>query len=167
MHNKLFLVCPFSCMENFIRTNYGADVFFITAMATVSQFHEIEYTEVIKNVIACENINQIFIVNDTSCRFINRVLNGEKTFGTAAEKNIQNIFINNYSFIMHQSSEIDKAKALAELNIKHQAFSMMENELFKPQITRKKIHIKGLITTKSENKIVELKLHTDKLYSLN
>lgn len=159
MSSKLFLVCPFSCMEPFIRKKFGNNIFFITSMATESQFHNIPYLEFVKNTIACENISQIFIVNDTSCRFINGILTGKKSLGTAAEENIQNVFINNYSLIMRQPSIADKAKTLAALNIKQQALEIWQNELFKRQIIQQNIHIRGLITNKSQNKIIEIALN--------
>ncbi len=160
---KLFLVCPFSSMEHFIRHNFGDEIIFMTAMATESQFHEIEYSEAIREIIVCENIEEMFVVNDTSCRFINGVLRGDKFCGTAAEKSIQNILIDNYSFVMQHQTLSDKVKALAALNIKQQAFEICANELFKPLIIQRGIEIKGLITTKSENKILAISLHSHEL----
>ncbi len=163
MNNKLFWVCPFSCMENFLRNNFGNECYFITSMATKSQFHEIEYLEAVKKLIIYEDITQFFIVNDTSCRFINSILKGDKTFGTPAEKNIQNILIDNFSIIKRQHSMAAKAKLLAQLNIKQQALEIVENELFNPLIIQNNILIRGLITTKSENIIKEISLITHEL----
>lgn len=167
MENKLFLVCPFSCVENFIRKKYGTNSFFITSMAAQSQFHDIKYLETIKETMTTENIRRLFIVNDISCRFINRFLKGERILDTPAEKNIQNIFIDNYSTIMRQPSLTEKAQVLAALNIRQQAHEILENELFKSHMLRNKIVVKGLITTKSKDKIVEINLFTDDLSIVN
>ncbi len=163
MNHTLFIVCPFSFMETFLRTRFGNDIFVLTTMTAESQFHEIEYIEVIKDTIIRENITQIYIVNDTSCRFINGMLKGETDFGSSAEKNLQNIFIDNYSFIMGQPSFFEKVKTIAALNVKQQAMEIMENELFKLQFNQNNIIVKGLVTTRSENKINEIKLFRNEL----
>lgn len=150
-------------MENYIRDKYGDDIFFITGMATECLFHEIEYLEIIKDLITREKITEIFIVNDISCRFINSLIKNEKPFGIPSEEKLQNIFIDNYSLIMHQPSIADKAKTFAELNIRQQAVEIMGNELFKSQIIQNNLQIKGLITAKSENKITEIKLNAYEL----
>ena len=46
MSNKLFLVCPFSSMENFIREKYGDNVFFMTAMAAILNFNSEEISAI-------------------------------------------------------------------------------------------------------------------------
>ncbi len=155
MSNKLFLVCPFSCMENFIRQKYGEDVFFLTAMAAAFQYSEEEYVAAIKDFITRENITEILIVNDTSCRFINSVLKKEKGFGTPVEKIIQEILIDNFPTIMQNQSLIEQQKQLASLNIKQQAKEIMKPELFLQQIIQNKICIRGVVTAKAENILIE------------
>ena len=90
MNNKLFLVCPFSCMENFISNKYGDDVFFITAMGTIFQYDETEYLETIKQFIDRENITEIFVVSDTSCRFINNALKNDLVLEVILKRLLKN-----------------------------------------------------------------------------
>ena len=145
MNNKLFLVCPFSCMENVIIQKYGDDVFFITGIAAGLQLNEEGYAAVIKDFISRENITEVFIVNDTSCRFINNVLNNENSFGTHSETVIQNLFDENFYSLLKGKTLNEQQVILAELNIKRQAKEMMKPDLFLNQITKGKICIKGLI----------------------
>ena len=156
MNNKLFLICPFSQLEHFIREKYGDDVFFITAPGAVFQFEDVNYTEVMRDFINRENITDIFIVNDTSCRFIKSVLEKEKGFGTFSEEAIINLLIDNYSVVMQTQSLIEQKKTLAELNIRRQVSEILSNELFLQTIIQENVGIKGLITTKAENKLIEL-----------
>ena len=156
MNNKLFLICPDCHLEYFIREKYGDDVFFITALGAVFQFEDVNYTEVIRDFINRENITDIFIVNDTTCRFIKSVLERKKGFGTLSEEVMINLLIDNYSVIMHNKSLIEQQKSLAELNIRQQAKEIMKPEMFQQQIIQNKISIKGLITTKAEHKLIEL-----------
>ena len=92
MNNKLFFICPFSQLEHFIREKYGDDVFFITTLDDVFQFEDANYAEVIRDFIKRENITDIFVVNDTSCRFIKSVLEKEKGFEIFSEEIMINLF---------------------------------------------------------------------------
>lgn len=155
--SKLFLVCPFSCMESFIHEKYGDNIFFITAMASVFQFQQENDLDFIKDFIKRENVTEIFIVTDTSCRFINSILKKEKGFGTKAENIIQNLLLKNFSKFIQHKSLIEQRKYLATLIIRHQAQEVMKPELFLQQIFENKINLRGLITTKGNNEIIELK----------
>ncbi len=156
MSNKLFFICPFSQLEHFIREKYGDDVFFITALGAVFQFEDVNYTEVMRDFINRENITDIFIVNDTSCRFIKSVLEKEKGFGTFSEEAMINLLIDNYSVVMQTQSLNEQKKKLAELNIRRQVKEILSNEMFLQTIIQENVRIKGLITTKAENKLIEL-----------
>lgn len=159
MKNKLFFICPFSQLEDFIREKYGDDVFFITALGAVFQFKDVNYTEVMRDFINRESITEIIIVNDTSCRFIKSVLEKEKGFGTFSEKVMINLLIDNYSVVMHNKPLIEQVQTLAELNIKRQVKEILSNELFLQTIIQENIRIKGLVTTKSEHKLIEFNLN--------
>lgn len=66
------------------------------------------------------------------------------------------LLIDNYSVVMYNKSLIEHQKSLAELNVKQQSKEIMKSELFQQQIIQNKISIRGLITTKEENKLIEL-----------
>lgn len=158
MSNKLFLVCPFSRMENFIRQKYGDGIFFITAMAAVFQSEEQEYLEELKALIERESITEIIIANDTSCRFINSILKKENGFDSTAEKVLQEIFNDHYSDIIQHKSLHEQQGTLAMLNVKHQANEMLKSILFQ-QNHSNKIKFTGLVTTKTSNRIKEIKFN--------
>ena len=161
MNNKLFLVCPFSCMENFIRQKFGDNVFFITAMAAVFQFNETEYLKSIKDLIEREEIQEIIIASDTSCRFINGVLNDEKEFGSYAETQIKNILLENVDGLTNSNRIADKQKIIAQFIIKNQAQELSKHYLFRSEILKNKIVVKGIVTTKSNNEIVEINFNNN------
>lgn len=167
MPTKLFLVCPFSFMENYIHRKFGNNIFFITSITAEANFRKIDYLETIIDFIRREKIDEIIIVNDTSCRFLNCVIKNENTLGSNAEKNLQDLFIDNYSSIIQYATILERVKKLAELNIMHQANEILENELFKQQIITNGIEVKGLITTKSENKIIQILPNKYELASIN
>ena len=156
MNNKLFLVCPFSCLENFIREKYGKDVFFITAMGTIFQFEGEEYLESIKRFIDRENITAIFVVSDTSCRFINNALKNEIGFGSYSETVIQKLLKENYALVMNEKIIEQQQIKLAELIVNYQASELKKSECFQQEIILKKILIRELVTSKKTNQIIQL-----------
>jgi carbonic anhydrase len=158
MKNKLFLVCPFSCMESFIRAKFGEDVFFITAMGTIFQLKETHYLESVKSFIARENIAEIFVVSDTSCRFINNALTNAKNSGSYSEKVIQKLLNDNYAHVMHEKTTEQQQLKLAELIVGYQSAEIKKSNIFQQQIIQKEIKIKGLITTQKTDQIIQLTL---------
>ncbi len=160
MRPKLFLVCPFSGIENFIRNRYGEDVFFLTSMGAVFQFQEKEYLQIVKEFIDRENIAEIFIVSDTSCRFINNALKHRLGYDSYSETVIQTLLKRNYTDVMKKESMAEQQIKLARLIINHQANEIMKHNLFEHQIIENKILIKGLITIKEINHVVELTFNT-------
>ncbi len=153
--NKLFLICPFSNMENFIRRIHGTDVYFMTAMATAFSYERDDIRK-IADFLDRRMITNIYIVNDTSCRFINGVIEQKKNSGSDAEKNLEVLLMENQKIIMKQSTTFDKVKTLTELNIIEQILNLREHDLIMSVVEKNKISIKGLITTKLSNTYVEV-----------
>lgn len=147
-------------MEIFIRQNFGNDVFFMTSMATVVQFNS-EDISALELFIERENINEIIIVNDTACRFINAALKNEKQFGSHAEKIIKKIVLENNVALYKITSEEEKRKLIAKAIINNQLHEMVKHNTIFSKISINKITVKGIITTKSINEIIELNFHNN------
>jgi len=162
MSNKLFLVCPFSDVENFLRNEYGENIFFITSIAAIFEFKDPGYLSMVKHLITEEGIDEIIIVNDTSCRFIRAALNNESGFGTHYETIIRQLIDQNMPTINTISEFDDKVIKLEELNIKRQAEVMRNNHLFGNEIINRTIHIGGLITNKTKNHIINIDIQYQK-----
>lgn len=145
-------------MEGFLRQEYGDDVFFITGMATVLHVDE-EVVSVIKLFIEKNSIQEIIIASDTSCRFIKGFLKSENQFGSYAEMQIKNIMLDNNDTLSKTTSEAEKQKIIATSIVKKQAQEICRPNLLLSEILKNKINIKGIITTKSKNEIIELNLN--------
>jgi carbonic anhydrase len=159
MNNKLFLVCPFSCMEIFIRNKYGDDVFFITATGTVLQLGKKEYFETVKVLIDRNNITEIFVVSDTSCRFINNTLKNESGSGSYSEMVIQNLLTDNYALVMNEKAIEQQQIKLAKLIVNYQAAELKKTDYFRQKIIQNKIKVRELVTSRKTNQIIELSLN--------
>ena len=145
-------------MENFIRQKYGDDVFFITAMAAVFQSDETEYLQEIKYLIHRENITDIFILNDTSCRFINSVLKNENGTDTPCEKVLQQLLKDNATSIIENKSLLEQQIALAGINVKHQAKQILKSNLLQSTLSDK-IKLTALVATRTNNNIIEININ--------
>ncbi|MFT5778226.1 MAG: hypothetical protein ACI837_001182 [Crocinitomicaceae bacterium] len=120
MSNKLFLVCPFSCMEPFLRSKYGNDIFFLTAPGAILSSQNYGDDEAIRDFIVREKIATVYIVNDSSCRFINGIIKNDKLFGLPAEKIIEDIYIDYYLSDFKNQSLANQQLKLAELTSRNQ-----------------------------------------------
>lgn len=164
MNKKLFLICPDSQVEQFIRQEYGREVIFLTALGAVFNFGEINYVEAISDLLQTETIEEIIIVNELSCRFMKSILDKEKGFGTRAEQVMLDLYIDNYSHIMAGHSLHDKKQRFAELNIRRQASEMLSNELLLSQISSAQISLKGLITAKAKGQLEVVNIGLQEIY---
>lgn len=164
MKNRLFLICPDSQVEPFIREQYGQSAFFLTALGAVFNFKEINYVEAVADLLQKEAIEEILIVNDLSCRFMASILEQKKGFGTGAEQEMLELFIENYSSIMAGPTLNGKKLKFAKLNIHRQAFELMSNELLLSRISQAKVSLKGLITAKAQGQFKEVNINLQEIY---
>lgn len=153
--NKLFLICPFSNLEHFIRRIHGIDVYFMTSMATSFNFDR-EYIKMIADFLDRKMITHIYVVNDTSCRFMNGMFENKMSSGSEAEKNLEALFMDNHKIIMKQSTISEKVKLLSEINIQKQISNIREQDILLSIIDKNNICIKGLITNKAAKTYIEL-----------
>ena len=77
MKRKLFFICPYSFLEPFLIRNFGEDTYFITALGIVFNLKEGGNADMLLEFIIRQNIDEIYLVNDVSCFFINKVLKNE------------------------------------------------------------------------------------------
>lgn len=155
MANKLFIVCPFSGLEAFIRKKYGNEAFFLTYAGTVLETHDFVYNLGVKHLIFKEKIKTIYIVSDTSCRFINSIIKRKQLAGLTCEKVIEELYIEYYFSYFQSQPLFAQQYNLAELNIQTQINKILNYKLFKDFISESGIEIKGIITSKENNLIKE------------
>lgn len=162
--NKLFLVCPVSQMEPFIKDRYGWDGYFLTAPGAVFNFQEIDYSEALRDFLERTDIKEVFIVNDTSCPFIKSILEKEKTYETKAEQVLLNLLMDNYSQIMARASLAERKILLATMNIQRQALDLFSNELLQPILKHLQIRVTGILTTKGKGWLKEVNVKLQENY---
>ncbi|MBC5993682.1 carbonic anhydrase [Pontibacter cellulosilyticus] len=156
MKNKLFLICPHSKLEHFLGSKYK-NAYFLTALAAAFKLNEHTYIEELIDFIERESVEEVIVVNDVDCQFIESVLSKKKGYGTYAEEVLVDLLIDNYAEVMSGSSvEVQKEK-LAELNVQRQIQQLLSSEYFLQQVVLQKIKIKGLIASTAEGKLTAVK----------
>jgi hypothetical protein len=141
-------------MENFLLNHFGYGIFFVNTMAAEINNREANL-ELMLNLIKKEGIDELFIVIDTSCRFIANVLKNQTNEQTSEEKILKKILNNHYGFITENKSLVEQQESLALLSVRQQAIELMMSGIFQNCISHK-VKLSGLITTKSKNYIIQL-----------
>ena len=158
MINNLFIVCPFSCMEPFLIDKFGENSYFFTANGSILDYQDSCYTAALYNFLENENIHNVYFVTDTSCRFIDAVINGDLNSGLTATEILQNIYQENYSSAFSGHSFDDQKLKLAELNTRLQASRILSSESLRTRILKRQISINCLVTAKNQNYIKKINI---------
>lgn len=152
MKKKLFLLCPASQVEHFLIKKYK-DAYFLTALAAVFRLKEYDGLEKFLSFIRKEGVQEVIVVNDTSCPFIKSVISRQKGFGTYAEQVLVDLLIDHYHSVMRGTSEEEQCYRLAELNVQRQMEELLEVDAFLQQVVLQKIRVRGLVTSKADNRL--------------
>ena len=131
--NALFIVCPFCQLENFLRKNFGNDIYFMTAPAAVINFNK-EEVYAIKDFLARERIRKIYLVNDVSCNFIEEAINHKKEFGLHCEKELRKLLKDINPIAADKDSLLEMKALLAHNNGCEQLKCLNAEKTFKHEI---------------------------------
>ncbi|WP_146194167.1 carbonic anhydrase [Brumimicrobium oceani] len=143
--NKLFLICPDCFLENRIQHNFPGQSYFATALGAVFAPIKFGYAESINGIINRENIKEVYVVNDTSCRFINAIIQGEEGFNTKEEKILNDVFYENSVAILKHENIKDRAMELLQLNLTKQVKELRKTDLIGSKFQAGVLTIEGLI----------------------
>lgn len=152
MKHTLYLICPASKVEHFIREQYGESAFFMTALAAVFHLNEQAYLDELIKIIEKEAIEELVVVNDTSCCFIQSVLTRQKGFGTQAEQVLVDLLLDHYTHIMGTTSVAEQKNRLAELNVQRQLEELLRIDYFQQRVVLQKLVVTGLVTSRAAGK---------------
>lgn len=157
MKNRLFLVCPDCFIEQTIRKHYGPDSFFLTALGSVFHINSFEYAEEINSFLSGEDVMDIYVVNDVQCTFIRNTMTIQN-HQTKAEQKLAQLYLDNLDDFEDFTSDEDKAKHLALLNIKRQAKDLSETAFLGSKIQDGSLRVKGLLYDRSKEEFKEISL---------
>jgi carbonic anhydrase len=153
-------------METYLQHKYGTDIFFLTFSGAVFQFQDLEYILEVRDFILREKIQTIYIVNDTSCRFINGIIERNKLAGLPSEKVIEELYIDNYLSYFKDQPLFKQKYRLAELNVKNQINEMLNSTFPGSYFSEFDLEVKGLITSKEMKFYEEIQINNNTKHGL-
>jgi hypothetical protein len=142
--NKLFIVCPFSNVEGFLRYKFGPQSLFATAMAGIPATGDAAWLESLTGTMLREGVTELYLVQDLRCRFAQAVLEQDGGFGTHCEAELQNVVDNCRDAITAASNWSDRAMCFAREILAVQT----EKLTALPIIQQNGILVRGIITDK-------------------
>lgn len=148
--NKLFIICPFSNIENFLRKEYGNDILFMTYSGGMIQYADFDFLNHVKDIILQEKIKQIFFANDINCNFIEDAIM-KKRAQSSVSNLLEEYYIHYYFSLFHNTSIPRQKYNLAKINLFYQIQEFSNSYHFKDIIASEKIEIHGIITDKIKN----------------
>jgi carbonic anhydrase len=156
MNNTLFIVCPFSTMEPFLRTKFGDDAFFLTAAGAVLPQRPWDFTEAVADFLTRQRIDTICIVNDMSCRFVDAIVRRKTLHGLPVETVLEDLYVEYYNTVFRDRPLFKQQYKLAELNVLRQARELLESSLIGRLIADNGITVKGLVTSRERDLVREV-----------
>lgn len=147
-------------MEPALRKEFGSDVYFLSAPGAILDITDSKYMESLAEFMFRKKIKTVYFVNETSCKFINRIIKRDELFGLSAENILEELYFDYYTSYFKRQPLHEQQIRLAELSIKRQVADLMKAEMPGEFILEQNIEIKGLITTKSKKSFEEIVLDT-------
>lgn len=148
---RMFIICPFSQIENYIRENIDSDAYFITGLAGRLSFSDELNTQIILYFIQKENINEICIVNDINCRFMEEALENKNIQLNSASNIYKKLFSDFKEVFPKLRTRDERRLLLAKLNITDHFREIKSNNLIGPLFKRNRIKLRGMVTNRLIN----------------
>lgn len=158
MSNILFIVCPFSCVENKLKRKYGSNAFFISCPGTIIPYNDHHFIEVLKEEIIRNNISAVYFVYDTSSRIIDSIVLNKKLFGLDAEYLVESIYKRAFNKSLKGRSNQYQQFRLAELVAQNQKNEFLTNNVFTDLIIDEKIVVNTLVISSTMQFVKESRI---------
>ena len=156
MSRILFIVCPFSSTEAFLRKAFGDGHYFLTVPGAIPDLEDPFTLETIRNLIVEKGVRSIRVVNDASCRFIDAVVEGRDMTGMPAVGRIAEAYaVSGLDRVAGLSRAHLKAR-LAEGNVLRQMERLEDTPELKEAMTRFGVRSKGIVTCRETGRIMDL-----------
>lgn len=148
INNALFIICPFCQLENFLRTEFGEKIFFLTLPGAVIE-HKSEEDLYLSDFLKSEKISDIYVVNDVSCNFIEDADNPKEEFGLKCEKQFKEL----KKRLSNESTNLslkEKNKLVAKMNVKEQLDYLKKLKIFSEESNKVNINLRAMVTDKNK-----------------
>lgn len=159
MKQKLFIICPFSHLEPFLKVQYGTQNWFLSyPLASITEIDN-SFKSTIETLIETHQIKEIIIVNDVSCLLINDIIHRKNEFHFPMQRQLESMYLEHFLRYFYQKTAEQKSMNLCKINLEIQYIKWCKNPILKSIITSNAIEIKALLTNKNKNQFIELHLN--------
>ena len=156
MNNQLFIVCPFSNLEHWVKKQYGQDVLFLSVPAGLVPPSDDTFREDLKRIITENNITEIYVANEVSNPFIQSVIDESYKRDIALLNPVADLkeefWMERFAGLSRQQQKLKLAELLIE-----QSIEMLQNISLSMQSSDFSIQIRGVVISKKAGFIKELK----------
>ena len=156
MNNQLFIVCPFSNLEYWVKKQYGQDVLFLSVPAGLVPPSDDTFREDLKRIITENNITEIYVANEVSNPFIQSVIDESYKRDIALLNPVADLkeefWMERFAGLSRQQQKLKLAELMIELSME-----MLQTTLLSMQSSDLPIYIRGLVISKEAGFIKELK----------
>ena len=161
MRPTLFIVCPFSDLEHFLRRAFANQILFLSAAGGIVRHRELECCTAIETLLRTRPIGTICVVNERSCPLINAVIQRKKRIANLALESLEELYLEHLFTDFHQHPLVQQQCRLAELNVKRQINHLLASPLLSPLIKESAVAISGLVTSCKHKLIHEITTGTN------
>lgn len=156
MTKKLFITCPFSKMEPFIRKHFGELIFCMTLPGT-DFFHDTEQKiEDILHFVQQEEITHIIVVSDLDCPFLSALVRNKGNALWPFENILQDLFLSQYLTVFKDKNKLMRQIKLSEVYVLYQARQLSRQLALKKKPNQKLPNIKALMCCRAQDLLKEL-----------
>ena len=136
---NLFLICPECYPEQAIRNEFGSEGLFLSALGSVFHIDNAKYIAGFMELIDKEQVSCIYIVNDTSCSFLQNAIDKKEIYSTETSRDLNELLI------LNKGRVINTTLKLAKVSIVNQARELLKIGKIRSKIKEGDLIIKGLI----------------------
>ncbi|MCS4436399.1 hypothetical protein [Aquiflexum gelatinilyticum] len=158
MSKKLFLLCPLIHGEVYLRNRFGNESFFMTALGSVFDFHNMAYVDSLIHLLLQEDITEIFHVHDINSPLLRSIVNEEVTYNSISHQFLSELYKENYCDVIQ---EPNKVASLALIHMKHQVNLFLRHPRLSAIIIENKISIQGLLSQIDKRKSIQFDIQMD------
>lgn len=156
MDRILFIVCPFSSTEGFLRRAYGDGHYFLTVPGAVPDLDDPFTLETVRNLIADKGVRCIRIVNDTSCRFIDAAVGGRDAVPLPVGQRLSETYAASGLERAVGLSRRDRRMRMAECNVLRQLERMEETPVLRETLAVFGVRAKATVTCRENGLVMDL-----------
>ena len=144
-NGKLFMICPDCDIEQAIRSHFDCRTYFITALGAVFAPLDTGFTGMLNTLLSIEQVDEILIAVDPSCRFLQGITGQGPAYNTRAEGYFQDSLAMRAHLLNGTSDSTEKNIELARLAMTRQMREFTLDPNIGPRLASGEISIKSVL----------------------